>query len=163
MIREPSAALRRGVDLTLAGLLLAGVGAMFLSWARSGRSTRNSFELFRSADRLGLLDGTWAQLGVVLWLALPFVAGAAVMSLALGRHRVGSGLGAAVGCGLLSGVWVVKAGPLRADGGMTVALVLGVLILAMAAAGSIRFASGSSPAGSQTPEPDKAADRHDNP
>ncbi len=163
MTAAPVPALRRWVDVVLSMLLLVAVGTMFLSWARSGNSARTSFELFRSADRLGLLDGAWAQLGVVVWLALPFVAGAAVVALSLGHHRAGSVLAATVGFGLLGGVWVVKVGPLPADGGMTVALVVGVLILAMAAAGSVRFPSGPLPRGSQTPEPYKAADRHDEP
>ncbi|MCP5029319.1 MAG: hypothetical protein GY929_23850 [Actinomycetia bacterium] len=162
MTRAPEA-VRRWVDIGLSGLLVVAVATMFLSWARSGSSSRSSFELFRSADRLGLLDGAWAQVGVVIWLALPFVAGAAVVALASGRRRVGAALAGGVGCGLLAGVWMVKVGPLPADGGMTVALVVGVLIVAMAAAGSFRFASRSLPPGPQTPEPDKATDRHDNP
>ncbi|MCP4085280.1 MAG: hypothetical protein GY745_09570 [Actinomycetia bacterium] len=135
MTGPPTAAAWRGFDGVLAGLLVVGVGTMFLPWASSGQTSRNSIELMRSADRLDLLDGWMASVGLGVWLAMPFVAAAAVVALTLGHRLLGTALGAVVAVTLVAGVWAVKAAPLRADGGMTVALIVGVLTMAFTLGG----------------------------
>ena len=86
-----------------------------------------------------------ASVGLWVWLALPFVGAAAVLTLAMGRLLVGSLLAGIVAVALVGAVWMVKAAPLRADGGMTVALVVGVLILALAVRGSFGLVSARTP------------------
>ncbi len=135
MTRPPTAVAWRRFDRALAGLLVLGVGTMFLPWASSGQTSRNSIELMRSADRLDLLDGWMASVGLWVWLAVPFVAAAAVVALTLGRRLLGTALGAVVAVALIAAVRTVKAAPLRADEGMTVALVVGVLTLAFTLGG----------------------------
>ncbi len=64
---------------------LAAVGQ--LGWIRTGSATRNSYEMLRSAQRLGLDELTPLR---VVWFLVPVVGLAALMLLASGHRRLGA-------------------------------------------------------------------------
>ena len=81
----PSRPISGALVAMLVGLALVVVGA-FLPWVRSGDSTRSSFAMVRSADRLGIVDD---GLGLVVlrgWYLVPLVAASVVVLLT--RHRL---------------------------------------------------------------------------
>lgn len=68
------------------GLALVVVGA-FLPWVHSGDSTRSSFAMVRSADRLGIVDDGAGLVLLRAWYLMPLVAAAVVVLVALDRLR----------------------------------------------------------------------------
>lgn len=120
-------------EVALVGLLVVGIGLSFTDWAHSGRAGRSSYELVRSADRLGLLEGRVASVGAVVWFFLPLVGAAAVVALAFGRRRLGAVLGAIVGGLLIVGWLKVKSSPLSADAGSEAGALCGLAIVLVAA------------------------------
>lgn len=69
-----------------AGLMTLG---MFLGWFVAGTRVRNSFEMFRIPQQLGLEGFTTIRIG---WFLLPVVAAGVVGFAALGRLRPAAGL-----------------------------------------------------------------------
>lgn len=129
-------------DVVTAGLPAAGmVLAMQLEWVRSGSATRNSYEMFRSAQRLGLDELTPFR---VVWFLVPVLCLGSLLMLGLARHHVAASylgaafLGAAslvsVGVGaavLASGLGVGLGAPLSTGSGV-VGLVAVILLIVAA-------------------------------
>lgn len=63
--------IREVVPFVSAVAALAIVGSMFLGWFRSGSRMRNSFEMFRIPQQLGLDGFTGVR---VIWFLLPIMA-----------------------------------------------------------------------------------------
>lgn len=61
------------------------VGSL-LPWVRSGRTWRSSYELVRTADRLGLTDGRAQRQLVLAWFFVPLLCGVVLVLLALNRR-----------------------------------------------------------------------------
>jgi hypothetical protein len=76
----------------LLGLALVVVGA-FLPWVRSGDSTRSSFAMVRSADRLGIVDDGIGLVVLRGWYLVPLVAASVVVLLTLHRLRAAAIVG----------------------------------------------------------------------
>ena len=129
-------------DVVTAGLPAAGmVLAMQLEWVRSGSATRNSYEMFRSAQRLGLDELTPFR---VVWFLVPVLCLGSLLMLGLVRYHVATSylgaafLGAAslvsVGVGaavLASGLGVGLGAPLSTGSGV-VGLVAVILLIVAA-------------------------------
>ncbi len=75
---------RIGEWLALVVLGAASTASLLAPWVRSGAATRNSFEMFRTAQRLDLDVLTSYR---VVWFLVPVVGGAGLVLVALG-HRL---------------------------------------------------------------------------
>ena len=128
------ARLAQAVDVVSGVALVAAVAITFAPWLRSGEARRDSHEVVRTAERLGVFEGGAATLVRVGWAFLPFLAALGVLALVRGRRRVGLAASAAVGViVLVVGFALQVAGPL-ADWGATAAIVVGTVL---AAAGTV--------------------------
>jgi hypothetical protein len=76
----------------LVGLALVVAGA-FLPWVRSGTSSRSSFALVRSADRLGVVDDGLGEAVLRGWYLVPLLAAIVLVLIASHRPRVAAGAG----------------------------------------------------------------------
>lgn len=113
------------VDVVVGVALVAAVAVTFAPWLRTGEARRDSHELVRSAERLGVFEDPWAGIVRVGWTLLPVVAALGVLALVCGWRR--SGLAAALTVGatlLLVGFGLQAAGDL-ADWGAVAAIVVG--------------------------------------
>lgn len=81
--------LRRWAGVTMPVSAVVITLGMFLGWYRSGTRMRNSFEMMRVPQELGL-DG-FATIRLV-WFLLPVVAGGVIGFSVLGRRRLAAGL-----------------------------------------------------------------------
>ncbi len=129
------------LDVVTAGLPAAGmVFAMQLEWVRSGSATRNSYEMFRSAQRLGLDELTPFR---VVWFLMPVLCLGSLLMIGLARHHASASflgaafLGAAslvsLGVGvavLTSGLGVGLGAPLATGSGAVGLLAVVVLVVA---------------------------------
>ncbi len=115
---------------------VAMVLAMFLGWFRSGTQMRNSFEMFRIPQQLGLDGFTTIRL---VWFLVPVMAAGVIGFVALGRNGPATLLAAVQGVvGLTIGVIVLFSeldsgfGPLLAAGAGAVLLAsaLGMFLTA---------------------------------
>lgn len=91
----------RGLHATAAGAaLLIGASAVligtFLPWVRSGQVWRNSYAMWRSADRLGVVSSGPAQALMVLWFLLLVVMGGMLLALAFHHQRTAMVMAGAV-------------------------------------------------------------------
>lgn len=113
--------------------MLAAIGVAWLPWVRTGSRNRNSYEVFRSAQRLGLEELTPLR---VLWFVVPVVAAAAVLAGVASQTRLFGLLAAFVGVTVaIAGLVVTISGagagiaPLLAVGVGLAAMVSGVLLV----------------------------------
>lgn len=134
---------RRRPALAPAGRVLAllscaaMVVATQLSWVASGSASRNSYEMFRSAQRLGLDQLTPLR---VVWFLLPVFCLGAVLMIALSHLRT-----AAAFVVLSSIIGLVVAGIVLASGrasGAGAALALAGSLGGVASAALLGFGSG---------------------
>lgn len=79
----------------LVGTAVVVVGA-FLPWVRSGTSSRSSFAMVRSADRLGIVDGGVGLLVLRAWYLVPLIAAAVVVLETIHRRRAAAVVGLAL-------------------------------------------------------------------
>jgi hypothetical protein len=121
------------VAMGIVSILVGG----FLPWLRSGRAWRNSYELVRTADRLGLVGSGYQRLLAVSWYLVPLLCGLTLAAIALDRHWL-SHVGATSVVGLVAVMVVVTlrssypsgAGPKVASAGALFALAGSVLAAA---------------------------------
>jgi hypothetical protein len=108
---------------------VALVLAMFLGWFRSGTQMRNSFEMFRIPQQLGLDGFTTVRL---VWFLVPVMAAGVVGFVTLGRNGPATLLSAVQGLvGLTIGV-IVLFSELDSGFGPLVATGAGMVLLASA-------------------------------
>ncbi|MEJ7585477.1 MAG: hypothetical protein WKF43_15675 [Acidimicrobiales bacterium] len=74
----------RGWLMVAAGHVAILAGG-FLPWVRSGRAWRNSYELVRTADRLGLVGDGIQRVLAVGWYLVPLLCGLTLAAIALER------------------------------------------------------------------------------
>lgn len=120
----------RALEVAVATWLVVAIAATFAPWHRSGAVDRSSYEVVRSAVRLGVV-GEGAQPAVATsWAFVPFGAAVALLGLARGHRRAASVLAALVGIGI--GAFALAARPVPgAAWGATAALVVAAgLVLA---------------------------------
>ncbi|MFT7600525.1 MAG: hypothetical protein ACI8TP_003468 [Acidimicrobiales bacterium] len=115
----------KNVSSLVAGAVALSLGAVgWLGWVRSGSAVKNSYEMFRSAQRLGLDQLTPFR---VAWFLVPVVSLAIVVLLVVGVRKAAAGLlaieslvvGAAALAALVGGVAAGLGPPL----GLSTALV----------------------------------------
>jgi hypothetical protein len=94
----PSGLERRGWLIVAAGLALILVGG-FMPWLRSGRAWRNSYEVVRTADRLGLVANGYESVLAVFWYLVPLLCGLTLMAIVFERPWLAH-LGSVVVAGL---------------------------------------------------------------
>ena len=131
-MRLPSPASRPAAGIAALSMF-AAIAVAWLPWVRTGSRTRNSYEVFRSAQRLGLEELTPLR---VLWFVIPVIAAAAVLAGVANQTRVFGLLAAFVGvtvaiAGLLVAISGAGAGsaPLLAVAVGLAAMVSGVLLV----------------------------------
>jgi len=108
---------------------VAMVLAMFLGWFRSGSRMRDSFEMFRIPQQLGLEGFTTIRL---VWFLMPVMAAGVVGFVLLGRNGPATLLSALQGLiGLTIGI-IVLFSDLDTGFGPVLAAVAGALLLASA-------------------------------
>ena len=56
-----------------------------MPWLRSGRAWRNSYEVVRTADRLGLVANGYESVLAVCWYLVPFLCGLTLTAIAFDR------------------------------------------------------------------------------
>ena len=112
------------------GLVIAAVGsaavmtvAMFMGWFVTGTRVRNSFEMFRIPQQLGLEGFTTIR---VVWFILPVLAAGVVGFMLLGRQRFGGALLFVHAVASLTVGTIVMFSPIHAGGGPLVAILGGV-------------------------------------
>jgi hypothetical protein len=110
------------------------VASAFLPWHRSGLARRDSFELARLADTLGVAETGPARLVLWAWYAVPALAGATWLAATLRRVGLVAALGGTVAAVAVAAAAVVLAAPGRPQPGPWVALAAG----AAAAGGALR-------------------------
>ncbi len=115
----------RIVDVIAGAALVAAVAVTFAPWLRSGEARRNSHELVRTAERLGVFEGAAATAARVGWAFLPLVAAVGLFALVRGWRRTGLAAGVVVGVVVLVVGFGLQAAGDRADWGVTVAIVVG--------------------------------------
>lgn len=120
----------RLVVASMLGALLVVVGT-FLPWLRSGEVWRNSYAVWRSADRLGVVSGLPLEIVHLLWFLLPLGAGLLLLTLALGRPRLATVVAVPLAALPAVGGLLVLRGPLPAGVGVGVT-ILGALIVGAA-------------------------------
>lgn len=117
----------------MAVVLAVVVAATFAPWHRSGAIDRSSYEVVRSAVRLGVL-GEGAQPAVArLWAFVPLGASGALLALVRGRRVVACVLAALVGVGIGALAVVVRSVPGAAWGASVALLAAAGLVMAAAA------------------------------
>lgn len=122
---RPPSRTARVVDVAVGVALVAAIAVTFAPWLRSGEARRDSHELVRTAERLGVFDGVAATAVRVSWAFLPFVAALGILALVRGWRRTGCAAAVTVGVVLvLVGFGLQAAGDL-ADWGATAAIVVG--------------------------------------
>ena len=113
---------------------VAVLASGFLPWHRSGLARRDSFELARLADSLGVAETAPARMVLWAWFAVPALVGATWLAAALRRVGLVAVLGGTVAAvAVVAGV-VVLAAPGPSEPGPWVALGAG----AVAAGGALR-------------------------
>jgi len=115
----------RAVDVVAAVAMLAVVAVTFAPWLRSGEVRRDSYELVRTADHLGIFEGATATAVRVGWAFLPLVAALGLFALARGRRRVGHLAAVTVGGIVLVVGFGLQAAGEQADWGAKAAMVIG--------------------------------------
>lgn len=120
--------------LLLAALTL--VVGTFLPWLRSGAVWRNSYEVWQSADRLGVVEGQAAETLHLIWFLLPLGASGLLVTVALDRPRLSAGLAMVMAGLAMLGAAVALASPLPTGAGPPLTLV-GSLVLMAAAVGNL--------------------------
>jgi hypothetical protein len=118
----------------------AAVG--FLPWLRSGRVSRDSFEVVRAADQLDLAEGLLRQVAIGVWYLLPALCALVLLTAVLRRQLVMSVLALAVGFVALTGGALAIASPLTTQIGAPAAVFAGLATLA----GAVTTLSARSPA-----------------
>lgn len=103
----------------VAGAAIAVFG-MFLGWFQSGSRMRNSFEMFRIPQQLGLEGFTGVR---VVWFLMPVLAAGVVGFLVLGRREISAGLVMLQAVVSASVAAIVLAGSLETGVGVVVTLV----------------------------------------
>lgn len=127
----------RIIDVLVGAALVAAVAVTFAPWLRSGEARRDSHELVRSAERLGVFEGAAATAVRVGWAFLPFVAALGLLALVRGWRRTGYGVAVTVGAiVLVVGCGLQAAGDL-ADWGATTAIVVGGVLAVAGTVGLI--------------------------
>ncbi len=116
------------LPLAVAMCSLVSVAASLLGWTVSGSKVRNSYETFRSAQRLGLDELTPFR---VVWFLVPVVCLAVLVAVATRMLRL-AGILLIAQCLVIASVGlVVIAAPLPTASGPFVALVSGVVGIAI--------------------------------
>lgn len=98
------------------------LGASLLGWVVSGAKVRNSYETFRSAQRLGLEDLTPYR---VVWFLVPVLTLGIVLAVLGKRLRLGGALLFAQGLTVGAGGFVVLTSSVPTGSGPWAAMVLG--------------------------------------
>ena len=125
--RNPIAAIGRWSAVAAGcGLVLA----LFLPWVRSGSALRSSFETWRTADRLGVLDGPAPPLLAAFLVAVPALVGGVAVATLTGRRIVALALALLVGGVVGVGAVLVLTSSARAESGARLALVCSVAMVA---------------------------------
>jgi hypothetical protein len=115
---------------------LAPVGAagvvitMFLPWVGSGSAHRSSFETWRTADRLGVLDGPILPLLAGFWVVVPALVGMLWLATLTGRRGAALALGLLVGGVVGGGAFLVLLSPARAEVGVDGAVLCSLATVA---------------------------------
>ena len=115
----------------------AAVGVVicaFLPWAASGRASRTSFELLRSAERLDLLHGGWQHAMTIGWYLMPVAVAVLWLASVTVRPVIVAILGTAVGALAVVLALTVRSSPLRPEIGTSATIVTGGLAAVGAAA-----------------------------
>ena len=113
---------------------VAVFGCALLPWGASGRVSRSSFALLRSAERLDLVHGTWQRVLLVGWYLMPLAVGV-LWLLALARRPFAVAIvAAAVGATGIALALIVRASPLHPEIGTSATIVTGALAMLGAAA-----------------------------
>ena len=105
-----------------------------LPWGTSGRVSRTSFALLRSAERLDLVHGFWLRVLLVGWYLMPLAVGVAWLFALARRPLAVALLGAVVGVMGIALALIVRASPLHPEIGTSATIVAGALTIAGAAA-----------------------------
>lgn len=112
---------------SIAAIACATVG--WLDWVASGAARRNSYEMFRSLQRLGLDELTPIR---VIWFLVPVAALAALCSLLLRHRRVAAALLVVDGVVVGAAALVVLVAGVRAGSGSIVGVVAAVTAIGSA-------------------------------
>ncbi len=147
---------RRQVSVAAKAAMLAGAGVVvtgsFLGWVISGTVTRDSYATIRSARNLGVVGGTFWEVLLSVWFAVPLLAAGVVVGLAFARRRPMIASAAITGSTAVAVSGAVLAAPVDHGAGPAVTLTGGALAILGAVAES---ACGAPARGSPAP-----GDRH---
>ncbi|HEV2068601.1 MAG TPA: hypothetical protein VGR26_02265 [Acidimicrobiales bacterium] len=124
--------------MVVLGRVVAVAGALgvlvasFLPWGRSGGTSRTSYELVDAAGRLEVVSGALA-VGVRGWYLVPLLTACTWLAAVRRRLLATATLSALVGSAAVALAVAVKASPVGAEAGTSVALVAGATALIGAA------------------------------
>ncbi len=103
-----------------AGLALVVVGS-FMPWLRSGRAWRNSYDVVRTADRLGLVGEGHQRIFAVSWYLVPLLVGLTLTAIVFERRRLSYLGSTAVGALVVTMAAIAWHARFRSGGGPDVA------------------------------------------
>ncbi len=127
-----------GTGRPVLGRVVAVAGALgvlvasFLPWGRSGGASRTSYDLVDAAGRLEVVSGALA-VGVRGWYLVPFLVACTWLAAVRCRLLATATLSALVGSAAVALAVAVRASPVGAERGTSVALVAGATALIGAA------------------------------
>ncbi len=113
---------------------LAVFACAFLPWATSGRASRSSYALARSAERLDLINAAWQRGLVVGWYFMPLAVAALWLAAVARRPFAVAALGTGVGALAVIGALAVRSTRLQPEFGTSATIVAGGLAVVGAVA-----------------------------
>ncbi len=116
--------IREVVPFATSVAAIAIVGSMFLGWFRSGSRMRNSFEMFRIPQQLGLDGFTGVR---VIWFLLPVMALGVLGFSLLQRRLAAAGFGCLISLIGLAVGGIVLFSPLDTGMGPALAVLAGLV------------------------------------
>ena len=136
-VDDPSPAARRvAIAGLLVGLALVVTGA-FLPWVLSGATSRSSFAMVRSADRLGIVDDGIGLAVLRAWYLVPLLAAGVVVLVTLHRPRTAAAVGLALSLVVSAIAVIVLVAAPEAGSGPAVC-VLGAISVVVASVALLR-------------------------
>jgi hypothetical protein len=129
-----SGVLERWLGTVLGALLVLTLAATFAPWHRSGTTSRSSYEVVRSAERLGVLDRGLAPTVATAWAFVPAIGTVGLLALALGRWRWALGAAAAAGAMVAWFALVLQQAPGAAWGSVAALVASTALSIVVASA-----------------------------
>lgn len=134
-MEDPARATRPASNPLLIALVVsaaATVAITFVPWHQSGATSRNSYELLASAERLEIVDGAALRGLAMTWPLVPLAAALGGVTLALKQRSLGVAMVFLAACLETAGSLIVLRASSDLRWGPSAALAVGVITVGLA-------------------------------